>query len=238
MKYCEKCGNKLEEGVLFCEKCGTKVKEKEKKEIKTEEEIIRPVYQVPPRPPKPKGGILLTIFAFILFATTVTFMILWLTKLSSSCNTNNSENAENTEIDEPTKKDKRTVEYLLDLYVKAYTKADTQAVKDMFPSFYYEYSKSSFTKAKLEAALKEAKETYGNNFNVTYKITKTKKVDSDELEEINDDMSYYYDADVEATECYKYEGTITFKGSKSQDTDSIDSLRYCKFDGVWYLISN
>ena len=75
-------------------------------------------------------------------------------------------------------------------------------------------------------------------FNITYKITKTEKVDSDELEDINYKMSYYYDADVEASECYKYEGTITFKGSKNTDIDSIDSLRYGNYDGTWYIVSN
>jgi hypothetical protein len=51
-------------------------------------------------------------------------------------------------------------------------------------------------------------------------------------------MSYYFDADVEASECYKYEWTITFKGSKNTDIDSIDSLRYCNYDGTWYIVSN
>ena len=52
----------------------------------------------------------------------------------------------------------------MDQYVKAFTKAEPLAVKDMFPPFYYEYAKSSFTKAKIEQAIKEAKESFGNNF--------------------------------------------------------------------------
>jgi hypothetical protein len=52
----------------------------------------------------------------------------------------------------------------VDQYVKAYIKAEPLAVKDMFHPFYYEYAKSSFTKAKIEQALKEAKESFGNHF--------------------------------------------------------------------------
>ena len=230
MKFCEKCGNKLEEGVLFCNKCGAKIEKKEKKAVKEEknEEIasppVRPMMVMPQK--KGKGlSIFLTITSIILLATTITFLVLWLVK-SSSCNSSSGGKG----------KQERTVEYLFDQYVKAYTQADIDAVKDIFPPFYIKYSMSSLTKEKLESVLESAKERYGKDFNITYKIETKTKMTASELETLNNKMSSYYNATEDAEECYKLKGTITFKGSLYEDTDPLDSSRYCKYSGVWYLV--
>ena len=57
-----------------------------------------------------------------------------------------------------------TIEYLLDDYVEAYTNADIEKVKDMFPPFYIEYAKNSLTEESLQNSLKAAKEEYGDDF--------------------------------------------------------------------------
>lgn len=228
--FCEKCGKKLEENTLFCDKCGTKV---EKGKNKKEEHI-----SYAPISPKPKKGktIFLSILSVVLIATTVLFLVLWLTK-GSSCNSGeNGGNGGSGNGGGTAVKEKRTPEYLFDQYVKAYTKADIDAARDIFPPFYVRYAKNSLTKEKLETSLKNAKKEYGNDFNITYKITDKIKMDEDELEELNDDLEKYYDADVRADECYILKGTITFKGSKYEDPDPIDSTRYCKFDGTWYFV--
>lgn len=134
-------------------------------------------------------------------------------------------------------KSSRTVEDLMDGYVKAYTTADADIVKEIFPPFYVEYAKDYLTKERLEKTLTSAKETYGDDFNITYNITKTTKMTDDELKELNDAMAYRYNSKDNASECYKYEGTVTFKGSKSEDTDPISSMKYCKYDGSWYIVS-
>ena len=120
MKYCEKCGNKLEEGYAFCNKCGAKVELKETKKHEDEEEkkdkeekierkekaekvekvekVERPVPPeyppFPPRPPRRPGRgkiIFLTILNVILLATTSTFLVLWLTKSTDKeCNNTNN----------------------------------------------------------------------------------------------------------------------------------------------------
>lgn len=131
----------------------------------------------------------------------------------------------------------RTVEDLLDGYVKSVTKADAEIAKKLFPSFYVEYAKNSLTKENLEKNLERAKESYGDDFNITYEITKTTKMTEEELKEVNDKMKEYYDAKEEASECYKYEGTITFKGSKFEDPDPISTMGYCNYGGEWYLVS-
>ena len=231
MKFCEKCGNKLEEGVLFCNKCGAKVEKKEKKAEKKEEVVpSQPVRLMPVMPQKKGRGlsIFLTITSIILFATTITFLVLWLVK-SPSCGSSNGGGSGKGGKE-------RTVEYLFDQYVKAYTQADLDAVKDIFPPFYIEYAKTYMTKERLETALENAKDRYGKDFNITYKIEGKTKMTASELESLNDKMANYYNAKEKAEECYKLEGTITFKGSSDIDTDPIDSSRYCKYNGVWYLV--
>ena len=133
-------------------------------------------------------------------------------------------------------KSSRTVENLLDSYIKGITTPDVEIIKDIFPPFYIKFAESNLTKENLQASLDLAKEEYGDDLKVTYNITKTIKLTEEELKEVNETMKTYYNADTEATECYKYEGTITFKGSKSEDSDPISNMGYCKFDGSWYLI--
>ena len=227
MKFCEKCGNKLEEGVLFCNKCGAKIEKKEKKAVKEEkdEEIasppVRPIQMMPTK--KGRGlSIFLTITSIILLATTITFLVLWLVK-SSSCSGSGKGGKE------------RTVEYLFDQYVKGYTTADFEAFSDAFPSFYINYLKVSSDK-DIQVFLNNSKERYGNDFTIKYKIDKKTKISSSELDDLNETLTYRYDTNQTAKECYLLNGSITFTGSTYSDTDPIDDMYYCDYDGIWYLI--
>ena len=115
--------------------------------------------------------------------------------------------------------------------------ADADIAKDIFPPFYVEYAGEYLTDERFETSLEGAKSQYGDDFKITYEITKTTKLTDEELEEVNNNMKERYDSKQNASECYKYEGTITFKGSKDEDTDPISTMGYCKYDGSWYLIS-
>ena len=133
-------------------------------------------------------------------------------------------------------KSTRTVEDLLDEYVEAYTKADVELAKDIFPPFYIEYAKNMLTKDRLEAALESAKEPYGDDFHITYEIKSKTKMTEEELKAVNDRMASRYNSKDDASECYKFTGTITFVGSKFEDPDPIDSMIYCNYSGAWYLV--
>lgn len=111
--FCEKCGNKIKEGYKFCDKCGTKVKEIVKKEENTKENKVvnveknnektieenikeKIVYQ----PVKKKSGkgkiVLLSILNILLLASTILFLVLWLTKPSdTSCSSKTSSYSDN-----------------------------------------------------------------------------------------------------------------------------------------------
>ena len=133
-------------------------------------------------------------------------------------------------------KSSRTIEDLLDGYIIAYTKADVDVAKDIFPPYYVEYAKDRLTKEKLEKSLESAKTRYGDDFNIEYKITETTKLTDEELEELNNKIKNNFNADVDAKECYVYDGTITFKGSNREDKDSLKSIAYCSYNGSWYLV--
>ena len=137
-------------------------------------------------------------------------------------------------------KSTRTVEDLLDEYAEAYTTASVKLAKDIFPPFYIEYaeSKGMLTQESLEQSLKNAKEKYGDDFHITYEITNKTKMTDEELETLNSKMASRYNSKEDASECYKFEGTITFAGSKYEDPDPISSMAYCRYDGAWYLVGN
>ena len=125
-------------------------------------------------------------------------------------------------------------EDLLDYMIEGYNKRDPQYLLDVMPDFMqekmkkYMMSKESF-KAKLE-------EQFGDDVKVSYKITNKKKEDQDWIDEANNTLKTDYNTDKKVSECYLIEGTITFKGSKAEDTDDIEELWHCKIDNKWYLI--
>lgn len=83
MKYCKKCGKKLDEDSLFCDSCGAEVK----KEVKNTKKKAEPVVEEPlyvPQEKKGKGKVIAVIITLvILIAAIVTLTILLLTKGSS-----------------------------------------------------------------------------------------------------------------------------------------------------------
>ena len=133
-------------------------------------------------------------------------------------------------------KKERTINYLMDGYIKAYTKADLEATKDIFAPFYLEYNKKYLTQESLDKELKAAKETYGDNFSITYKVDKEIKFTKEELKKFNNKLKDLYKTEAKTEKCYKYEGKITLKGSKKTDALTLVTIGRCNFDGTWYLV--
>ena len=133
-------------------------------------------------------------------------------------------------------KKEKTVEYLLDSFIKAYTTADIEIVKEIFPPFYIEYGKDYMNKEYFEQALEADKYVYGEDFNISYNYTGKRKLEEEELTSINGKMKTYYNAQEDASECYSLEGTMTFKGTKKINSESLSSFRYCNYNGIWYLV--
>ena len=62
------------------------------------------------------------------------------------------------------------------LKIKAYTTADLELTKKVFPPFYMDYSENYMTKEKIEESLNMDKQKLGDDFKVTYNITKKEKM--------------------------------------------------------------
>lgn len=133
-------------------------------------------------------------------------------------------------------KEERTIEYLMDGYVKAYTKSDLKAEKDIFPEFYLKAYEKYVNQEALNKETKDAKEKYGDDFTITYKVDKENKMSDDDLKSLNEKMKKNIKDAVDATECYTYEGNIEIKGSKDSTSRNLSTIARCNYDGTWYLI--
>ncbi len=158
-------------------------------------------------------------------------ILLLLVTLTTACGSNSSSKGG---VDN---KKERTVEELMDAYVIAYTKADVETAMKIFPQYYTNHYKEQLTKERFEENLAKAKNSYGDDFNITYEIKSKTKMTDDELDALNSSIAARFNTSEKATECYKLDGTITFTGSKFTDPDPISSAAYCKYNGEWYLAS-
>lgn len=135
-----------------------------------------------------------------------------------------------------TSKEKRTVEYLLDQFVKEYMTADADITKDIFPPYYVDYAKEYMTNEYLQKTLNEDKEKYGKDFNISYELKSKEKFTDEELYSFNKKIVDYFKTDLKAKECYKLDGDLIYKGSKKEDKESLSSFGYCNYDDEWYLV--
>lgn len=133
-------------------------------------------------------------------------------------------------------KETRTINYLMDGYVKAYTQADLKAEKDIFPEFYLKANEKYVNQEALTKEMEDAKEVLGDHFTITYTIDKETKMTDEELAEFNKKITESIDGAIEAKECYVYEGTVILKGDKDSKTGTMNTIARCNYDGTWYII--
>ena len=120
----------------------------------------------------------------------------------------------------------KSEEKLLDYYVEAYTKGDYSALKKVFPEVIIE----NFKKENLEMSVQSLKETYGEGFEISYKIISKGTPDDTDYEL----FKKMYDS-VELSDCSKLDVVFSYSGSKSSKDETFD-LFYCKVNGEWYLL--
>ena len=92
-------------------------------------------------------------------------------------------------------KEKRTIEYLLDEYVEAYTTANLEKAKDIFPDYYLQYNEKNVNQEALNKELEYAKKTYGDDFNITYSVKEEIKFTDEDLKNLNDKIKNTYKSD-------------------------------------------
>ena len=117
-------------------------------------------------------------------------------------------------------------EQLLDYYVEAYTKADYNLLKKVFPEVLIE----NYKKEDLDLSVQLLKDTYGEGYKITYKILSKEKLDDTDYLT----LSKMYN-NTELSDCSKLDTVISYSGPKTSKDDAFD-LFYCKIDGDWYLL--
>lgn len=125
-------------------------------------------------------------------------------------------------------KNERTEEQLLDDYVDAFTNQKYNKLKDIFIDFWLE----NYTEEIFNEAIQNIKNTYGDDYKISYKIESKNKISQDELAELNKIIKDYYNYEV--SECYSLKVKLTYKGSLLTKDES-DEFDYCKLNNKWYL---
>ena len=134
------------------------------------------------------------------------------------------------------KEEQKPLDYLMSEYVRSYTEGDLEAVKNIFPPYYMEFAKHFMTEEYLKDILNGNKELFGDNFTVTYEITKETKLNDKKLDALNKSVAEEFDTNAKASICYKIEGTTTFKGSIKEEVGDIENMNYCKYGDNWYFV--
>lgn len=120
-------------------------------------------------------------------------------------------------------------------FIEGMSEANSEKFLNAFPEFLSKYMKQSFTNDSLNEILEDAKEEYGEDLKMTYKIADKKELSEEELKQQKENLKENYGQEVSIEEGYKLTVEITTKGNKKEETDSDEFLVY-KIDGKWCLI--
>lgn len=131
------------------------------------------------------------------------------------------------------KKKERTLEYLVELYEKAYNEEKPELLKEIFPDFMLETIDTHLSKESI----KKQKSYYGTNVKMEINVTDKTKMSDEWIKENNAILKDMYKTDMKMKECYQVIGTMSIKGSESEHNGEIEELWYCDFDGKWFLIA-
>ena len=131
------------------------------------------------------------------------------------------------------KKKERALEYLVELYEKAYNEEKPELLKEIFPEFMFETINTHLSKESI----KKQKSYNVANAKMEIKVTGKTKMDDEWIKENNVILKDMYKTDKQMKECYQVEGTMSVKGSENEHNGEIEELWYCDFDGKWYLIA-
>lgn len=131
----------------------------------------------------------------------------------------------------------RVLESLMNRYVDAFKKADYNKMQNVMPSFVFVSNITQFSKEVFDQKIKELREKYGDNYNISYVINNRQHLNSDELSKLNELIQNSFKTNELATDCYYLDGTINFSNSNKKSDESLNAY-YCEYSDIWYLIIN
>lgn len=129
------------------------------------------------------------------------------------------------------KEKKKSVDELINLYVKGYQNADVDTLVKVFPDF----MESSIKNSTTEKEIKNILSYYGKDVKLSINITDKIKMDQKWLDKTNKEIKKDYKTNTKASECYELIGTSEINGSKNSISNEIKDVWYCNFDSKWRL---
>jgi hypothetical protein len=118
-----------------------------------------------------------------------------------------------------------------DLMMKAYPDFMKDQIEESLA--YYSDDINDFMKEYMNTF----KEQYGDNFVVTYKIVDKEKLDSSDVESLEEEIEYTYDEKINIDEIYELDVELSIKGSDGEDSDT-STFTVFKVGSKWYIMDN
>lgn len=88
-----------------------------------------------------------------------------------------------------------------------------------------------------EDMLESLEKTFGDDIKVKYKVKKKEKIDSDDIDELEDDLKDEYDKRIKISKGYELKVKLTIKGD-DRDSSNTQTLKVYKISGKWYFLDN
>ena len=119
--------------------------------------------------------------------------------------------------------------------VEGLSEANSKKFLKAFPDFISEHMEDIFTDEYLENTLKTAESEFGENIEMSYKITDKTEIDEDELNKMEEDIKNSFDEEITITKGYELGVEVTTKGDDAEDTEE-DEFNVYEVDGKWYIL--
>ena len=120
-------------------------------------------------------------------------------------------------------------------FIEGMVEANSEKFLNAFPEFLSKYMKQSFTNEDLSEILEDAKEEYGEDLKMTYKVVDKKELSEEELKQMQEDLKENYGQESSVSAGYNLNVEINTKGSKKEETDK-DEYTVYKIDEKWCMI--
>lgn len=221
--FCTNCGSNLSNDTLFCNNCGTKVVGQQQQATMNTGTVPFAVNQGSTyggvQYPQKRGKNKWMIPA-IVGATVAIIILLWVVLMATPGYS-------------------KPVKYM----VKGMQKGNYSVMLKAYPSFMRDEMEEQILGYSDDA--KEAMKKmhgilvagYGKDFSISYKVMDKEKIDSSEVEDLEENINYRYDKDVDIEAAYELEVKLTIKGELNRNSTTT-TITVFKMGSKWYTIDN
>ncbi len=217
MGFCSNCGSEIKEGTVFCSNCGAKTADAGQQQAgNTQGMQNNNTYgNFTPQSNKPNNNKIIGM-AVVGVAALVGLFIL--VKLFGVFTTPGYE---------------KPLQYVCD----GLEKGNLKTMMKAFPSYITEEMEDyydDYADVFADNMKEQLEEEFGKNVKVSYKVTDKDKLDKDDIEELVEDIEYFYDEKVKIKDAYELEVEMKVKGKDGSD-ESEDSITVIKIGSKWYM---